>query len=81
MVECYYYFSRVKKVKAKTNVTRYYDKSFKKKERIFLKEPVFDVTSVDGYGKTTRLRVSNGKYITSNMDYVQKLKYPKSHSI
>ncbi|KRN01050.1 Lysin [Levilactobacillus senmaizukei DSM 21775 = NBRC 103853] len=68
------YLKTVKQVKAKTNVTRYRDKTFKKKERKFAKGTIFDIDSVVSYGKITRLKLANGLYITSNTEYVKKLK-------
>lgn len=68
------YLKAVKQVKAKTTVTRYHDKAFKKAEKKFTKGTVFDVESVVSYGKITRLKLGNGLYITSNTDYVKKLK-------
>ncbi|KRL95584.1 DUF5776 domain-containing protein [Levilactobacillus hammesii] len=63
-----------KQVKAKTSVTRYHDKAFKKKELTFKPGTIFDIAGVVGYGKITRLKLGNGLYITSNTDYVKKLK-------
>lgn len=68
------YLKAVKQVKARTTVTRYHDKAFKKAEKKFTKGTVFDVESVVSYGKITRLKLGNGLYITSNTDYVKKLK-------
>ncbi|WP_143463174.1 N-acetylmuramoyl-L-alanine amidase [Levilactobacillus enshiensis] len=68
------YLKAAKQVKAKTNVTRYHDKEFKKKELTFNSGTVFDIASVVSYGKITRLKLGNGLYITSNTDYVKKLK-------
>lgn len=68
------YLKAVKQVKAKTNVSRYRDKAFKKKEKKFSKGTIFDIDSVVKYGKITRLKLANGLYITSNTDYVKKLK-------
>ncbi|GAB2570931.1 DUF5776 domain-containing protein [Levilactobacillus fujinensis] len=68
------YLKAAKQVKAKTSVTRYYDKAFKKAEKEFAKGTVFDVESVVSYGKITRLKLGNGLYITANADYVKKLK-------
>lgn len=68
------YLKAAKQVKAKTNVTRYRDKAFKKKEHKFAKGTVFDIESVVNYGKITRLRLANGLYITSNTEYIKKLK-------
>lgn len=68
------YLKAAKQVKAKTSVTRYLDKAFKKKELTFKPGTIFDIASVVGYGKITRLKLANGLYITSNTDYVKKLK-------
>ncbi|AYM03552.1 N-acetylmuramoyl-L-alanine amidase [Levilactobacillus brevis] len=68
------YLKAAKQVKAKTSVTRYHDKAFKKKELTFKPGTIFDIASVVGYGKITRLKLGNGLYITSNTDYVKKLK-------
>jgi len=63
-----------KQVKAKTNVTRYRDKAFKKKELTFKPGTIFDIAGVVSYGKIIWLKLRNGLYITSNTNYVKKLK-------
>lgn len=68
------YLTTAKQVKAITSVTRYHDKAFKKKELTFKAGTVFDIASVVKYGKITRLRLGNGLYITSNTNYVKKVK-------
>lgn len=68
------YIKTVKQVKAKTRVSRYHDKAFKKKADSFPAGTVFDIASVVSYGKITRLKLANGLYITSNTDYVKKTK-------
>lgn len=68
------YLKVAKQVKAKTSVTRYRDKAFKKKERRFASGTIFDIQSVVSFGKITRLKLANGLYITSNTNYVKKLK-------
>ena len=68
------YLKAAKQVKAKTHVTRYRDKAFQNKELTFEPGTIFDIASVVGYGKITRLKLANGLYITSNADYVKKLK-------
>lgn len=68
------YLKSVKQVKAKTSVSWYKDKAFKKKSKTFPKGTVFDIDSVVSYGKITRLKLANGMYITSNTNYVKKLK-------
>lgn len=68
------YLKAAKQVKAITSVTRYHDRAFKKKERRFAKGTIFDIKSVVSYGKITRLKLANGLYITSNTDYVKKIK-------
>lgn len=68
------YLTAAKQVKAITSVTRYHDKAFKKKEKKFEKGTIFDIDKVVKYGKITRLQLGNGLYITSNADYVKKIK-------
>lgn len=68
------YLTAAKQVKAVTSVTRYHDKAFKKKEKKFEKGTIFDIDKVVKYGKITRLQLGNGLYITSNADYVNKIK-------
>ena len=68
------YLKTAKQVKAKTSVSWYRDKAFKKKSKTFPKGTVFDVKSVVKYGKITRLKLANGMYITSNVSYVKKIK-------
>lgn len=68
------YLTVAKQVKAVTSVTRYHDKAFKKKEKKFEKGTIFDIDKVVKYGKITRLQLGNGLYITSNADYVRKIK-------
>lgn len=67
------YLRQAKRVKAKTSVSRYRDLAFKNKVDTFKPGTLFDVESVVNYKKITRLRLSNGLYITSNTDYVSKL--------
>ncbi|MCW3778523.1 N-acetylmuramoyl-L-alanine amidase [Levilactobacillus namurensis] len=68
------YLTAAKQVKAITSVTRYHDKAFKKKELRFKPGTIFDIAKIVKYGKITRLKLGNGLYITSNTDYVKKLK-------
>lgn len=68
------YLAAAKQVKAITSVTRYHDKAFKKKELTFKAGTIFDIEKVIKYGKITRLQLGNGLYLTSNTDYVKKLK-------
>lgn len=68
------YLTAAKQVKAITSVTRYRDQAFKKKELTFKAGTIFDVEKVVKYGKITRLQLANGLYITSNTDYVKKVK-------
>lgn len=68
------YLTVAKQVKAITSVTRYHDKAFKKKELTFKAGTIFDIEKVVKYGNITRLQLSNGLYLTSNTDYVKKVK-------
>jgi len=68
------YLKSAKQVKALTSVARYTDKEFKHEKDRFKKGTYFDISSVVSYGKITRLKLGNGLYITSNTDYVKKIK-------
>ncbi|HIW70998.1 MAG TPA: autolysin [Candidatus Levilactobacillus faecigallinarum] len=68
------YLQSAKQVKARTSITRYRDKTFRKPVDKFPKGQIFDVKHVIRYGKITRLKLSNGLYITSNTNYVKRIK-------
>lgn len=68
------YLEAAKRVKARTSITRYRDKSFHKPVDKFPKGQIFDIKHVTNYGKITRLKLANGLYITSNTNFVKRVK-------
>lgn len=58
--------NEVKQVKSATKVSRYKDLAFTKKVDTYAKGTAFDISSVVKYGNVTRLKLSNGYYISAN---------------
>ncbi|MCT3565274.1 GH25 family lysozyme [Levilactobacillus brevis] len=70
-----YYRYNPKMIYARTAINRYKDVAFKYKVDNFPAGTVFAIAKVVTYGKITRFQLSNGYYITSNQDNVNRLYY------
>lgn len=76
-----YYRYNPKYVYSRSSINSYTDKAFKHKAKSYPAKQIFHIKRVVKYGKITRFELFNGKYITSNLNFVNRLYYSLSGGV